>query len=204
MREQVQPVGDPIRAMVMAFTYRIPERVRNYVVNLLAEGVEVDLVIVAVESWSDHDLAQWNEVRSHPRLRVHTLDGAELRHPVRRAERLLVYRLPGGALARTRRLTRRIRPLDVPMQALENGHKRVADAFHHRVFMRLYRLGRPWLLSRLFRKRLRTMDFAALDRVVAADIFAVTLAWHLTRRHPRLVVTATLDLQLAEKHAAVG
>ncbi|MBE1488668.1 hypothetical protein [Plantactinospora soyae] len=196
--------GTPVRVMVLAFTHRLPERVRNYVLNLLAEGVEVDLAILGTDAWSEHEPEQWAEVSRHPRLRVHSLDGAEHRHPVRRAERLLVYKLPGGAVAGTKRLAGRGPRPGAGGQPPEEGRQRISDAIHNRVFMPFWRLGRPRLLARMFHKRLATVDFTGVDRVVAADVYAVTLGWQLARRHPHLVATMQLDLNLHESHRPAG
>ncbi|MBF9133823.1 hypothetical protein I0C86_33545 [Plantactinospora sp. S1510] len=195
--------GAPVRVMLLAFTHRLPERVRNYVLNLLAEGVEVDLAILGTDAWSEHEPEQWAEVSRHPRLRVHSLDGAEHRHPVRRVERLLVYKLPGGAVAGTKRLTGRGQRSGDGGQP-EEGQQRIADAIHNRVFMPFYRLGRPRLLARMFHKRLAGVDFTDVDRVVAADVYAVTFGWQLARRYPHLVATMQLDLNLHESHRSAG
>jgi hypothetical protein len=50
---------------------------------------------------------------------------------------------------------------------------------------------RPWLLGR----RWRALDTraASAERVVAADVAAITLVWHLGRRHPHVVATTALE-----------
>ncbi|MFC6021545.1 hypothetical protein ACFP2T_35925 [Plantactinospora solaniradicis] len=150
----------PVRVVLLAFDHHVPERVRNYVVNLLAEGVEVDLAMLDTDAWAEPEPEQWAEVSRHPRLRVYTLDGAERRHPVRRV--------------------------------------------HNRVLTPFYRMNRPRLLARTFHKRLAEVDFTEVDRVVAADLYGVTLGWQLARRYPHLVATMQLDLNLHERHRSTG
>jgi hypothetical protein len=150
----------PVRVLLLTFDDHVPERVRTYVVNLLAEGVEVDLAILDTHAWAGPDPEQWAEVSRHPRLRVHSLDGAE--------------------------------------------HRRIVKAGHNRVLMPFYQLGRPRLLARMFHKRLAEVDFTEVDRVVATDLYAVTLGWQLARRYPHLVATMQLDLNLHESHRATG
>jgi hypothetical protein len=188
-------VAGPPRVMLIAFTYKIPDRVRNYARELLDDGVLLDLVILSASAWSDDDPDGWREISQHPRLRLLALTGAEHGHPVRRAERVIVHCLPRKALLGTRRLARKVlplRPLDKPVGKLQDGHDRVASAFHRRAFMPVYKVFRPRLLAGLFDKRLGDVDLSGLDRIVAADVYAVTLGWRLARRHPSVVATTSL------------
>jgi hypothetical protein len=62
------------------------------------------------------------------------------------------------------------------------------------VFGVLTKVLRPWSLSaRRHRRRLAPLDVGRLDRIVAGDITAVSLAWKLARAHPSVVATTALD-----------
>lgn len=196
-RVQVPGADNNPRVMVVSTVYQLNERVRTYVRDLLDEGVWVDLVFLETGAWEEIDAEGWEEVRLHPRLTLHTLDGAEQRHPLRRVERVLVHKAPQAVLRRTSELTGQVkplRPLHTPVKALEKGHQRAAGAFHRRVYVKAYRLVRPAVLAKLFRQRLAGVDMSAVDRVVAADVYAVTFGWKLARRYPHLVATTALEL----------
>ncbi|WBB81625.1 hypothetical protein O7606_09805 [Micromonospora sp. WMMD882] len=197
-------VDGALRVMVISTVYRLNERVRNYVRALLEEeGLRVDLVFLGAEAWQEADPEEWAVVSGHPNLTLYTIDGAEQRHPLRRVERVLVHKAPRAVLTRATRLTEKVaplRPLRTPAKALENGHRKVAGAFHKRLYIKAYRLARPSVLAKLFRQRLADVDFRTVDRVVAADVYAVTLSWQLARRHPHLVATTALERNLAALH----
>jgi hypothetical protein len=62
------------------------------------------------------------------------------------------------------------------------------------VFGVLTKVLRPWSLSaRRHRRRLAPLDVGAMDRIVAGDITAVSLAWKLARAHPGVMATTALD-----------
>lgn len=52
---------------------------------------------------------------------------------------------------------------------------------------------RPWLLGRRWRALPVRVDVAAAERLVAADVTAITLVWRLSRRYPHVVATTALD-----------
>jgi hypothetical protein len=170
--------------VVLALSYRLPQRVIRYVGDLVAAGVEVDLVVADKDRTADLDL--------DPAVRVHPLMPVESRHTLRRLERLLIYRIPGKALAEAARLARRGRA-GTAVAALQRGHGRAAKAIHQRTFMPFYRVVRPYLLSRQSRQLLRRVDVGAADRIVAADLNAVTLGCKLARRFPGPAATIALD-----------
>ncbi|NJP32627.1 hypothetical protein [Micromonospora thermarum] len=205
-KEQVQVAGvdAPLRVMIISTVYQLKERIRNYVRDLLEkEGIRVDLVFLGAKSWEEVDPEGWEQVRNHPLLTLYTLDGAEHRHPLRRVERVIVLRAPEAVLSRATRLTERVgplRPLQRPAKALENGHRRVAGAFHSRIYNKAYKLARPSVLAKLFGRRLADVDFRTVDRIVATDVYAVTLGWRLARKHPHLVATTALDRDLVALH----
>jgi hypothetical protein len=178
------------RVVVVAFTYRLPERVSTYVDSLVAAGVEVDLVVPDDRALEDRLV--------DPRVRVHAVTPHEGRLLVRRVERIVLYRVPGGVLSRVRGLTERAgwRPLDAAVELSQRGHARVARAVHRRMFMPVYRHIRALLLARRADRSLAGLDIAGADRIIAADVHAITLGWRLARRYPRIPATTSLDASL--------
>jgi hypothetical protein len=62
------------------------------------------------------------------------------------------------------------------------------------VFIRFYRLLRPYILWRVAdRQVLPGVGVESADQVVVQDAAAITLGWHLARRYPDLDVAFTLD-----------
>ena len=59
------------RVVVLALSYRPQQRVQNYVSELVAAGVDVDLVLAEAKSTEDLEL--------DPRVRISTVLNAELR-----------------------------------------------------------------------------------------------------------------------------
>ena len=173
----------PPRVVLLSFNLRPNERVIDLASDLLSQEAQIDLFVMKSDGWSDFE--------GHPRMRIHSLDGAEMRHPVRWVEHMLVYRAPLALLARARRLVGNAAP-GRPVAALERGYERIADAFHRRVFMRVYSIVRPWVLARLFRKPLRSIDLSGVDRIIATDVLTVTLGWRLARRYPAAAATTSL------------
>jgi hypothetical protein len=171
------------QVIVLAFNHRPADRVIAYLDALLGAGVGVDLVVPEERSLAHLTL--------DPRVRVHTVIAREADLPVRRAERALLYRLPGGVLSMAGKLSGR--PPGRVIGKLQRGHKRVAGAVHERVFMPFYRSTRAYLLARRASRTLRELDVAGADRIVAADIHAVALGWRLARQHPHIPATTSLD-----------
>ena len=62
-----------------------------------------------------------------------------------------------------------------------------------RLAIRIYALARSWLLARRARSALAGLHLEHTDRIVAADVPAVTLGWQLARRYPRAVATTALE-----------
>lgn len=163
--------------------------VRNYTAFLLARGVDVDIVTVNPEPW--------REVGLDARARLLTLREGEGRHPLPRTERVLVFRLPRAgfaALHLVRLLPGIGRPADRLVAAAERVQLRCSQAFHDKVFVRFYRLLRPWVLWRISRRQvLRGIDWPATEQVVICDSHAIPIGWHLARRHAELAVAFELD-----------
>lgn len=58
---------------------------------------------------------------------------------------------------------------------------------------------RPWLLWRALRRRLADVDVQRVDHVVALSAEAWPLAWHLSRRNPRITVSNDVPDSLFER-----
>jgi hypothetical protein len=163
--------------------------VRNYTTFLLARGIDADVITVNPEPWQ--------EVELDPRVRLLTLREGEGRHPLPRTERVLVFRLPRamfGVLHLVRRLPGIGGPADRVVGAVERVQLRCSQAFHDTVFVRFYRLLRPWLLWRISRRQvLRQVDWNGTEQVVICDSHAIPIGWHLARRHKDLHVAFELD-----------
>jgi glycosyltransferase involved in cell wall biosynthesis len=129
---------------------------------------------------------------------------AEARHPLLRAERSVVIKLPNLLLRYTAGVFRRLGRLPGaggPARAAVTGtgqvrsrYNRLGYAFHNRVFMKGYRAIRPWVLWQSARSDLLPdIDVDAVDLVLLADAQAVSIGWHLAKRRPDLPVTFSLD-----------
>jgi hypothetical protein len=175
------------RVVVLAFNHRLAERVSTYVDAVVAAGVQVDLVVPEGRTLE--------QAKVDPRVRIHTVTGKETELLVRRLERLVLYRVPGGVLKRANRLGERAgwRPLVSLVVVTQRGHRRVANAVHQRMFLPFYRNARAYLLARHAGRSLSDVDFGTADRIIAADIQAVALGWRLARQHPKVIATTTLD-----------
>jgi hypothetical protein len=172
--------------VIITLSHTPSERATAYAEFLIGKGVEVDMIVV------DRKAAG---VVTLP-CRVHPVVVDEMRMPLRWLENVIVYRLPGGALARAQRLATRARLTRVANPAIASLvriHRRLAGVFHRRVFMRLFTQVRPWLLARRARSVLRGIDLSRTERIVVADTGAVTLGWRMARRVPRAVATTVLD-----------
>jgi hypothetical protein len=176
--------------VVVLSSYRtVPARTARYVHGLLEQGARVDLFVLTDTSWDGYPI--------HSRLRLHILSKAESAHPLLRAERFVVYRLPGGVLARALRVAgdgRLAAVLTRPVSALQLAHRRTASVVHRRLFLRAYRLVRSVVLARLFELQMHELDLGAVDRIVAADLDCVAFGRRLARVCPRAVATTALDL----------
>jgi hypothetical protein len=181
------------RVLLMALNYHPAERVVDYLEFLASADVDVEFVVVdeaALRALREDERTA--AVIADPRLRVLPLMPSEHAHPVRRLERLVLYKAPGALLARTRRGLAKV-GAGKPVAVLEAGHRRVAGVAHGRLFMPFYRVFRPYLLARRSRSLEKRLDLAGVERIVAGDISAVALGWRLARRHRNAVATTALD-----------
>ena len=191
-RAQPAPTGvsSPRRVVVLSSYRTVPRRIARYVLGLLNLGAQVDLFVLSEASWDGFPI--------DPRLRIHVLESAESTTSLLRAERFVVYRLPGGVLARTARLAGRGHlgeALTRPVPALQRAHKWTANAVHRRLFMRAYRLVRSLVLARLFARQIRELDLSTVDQIVASDLDCVTFGRRLARVCPGAVATTALELR---------
>jgi hypothetical protein len=175
------------RVVVLSLAYRPPERVVEYVRDLINVGVDVDLLVAERSSAEAIDV--------DPRVRVRRVLDAEADMPVLRAERALVFTLPGRVVGAARALTARpaLRRADAAMAAVERGQQKLSRAVHHRLFWPAFKVARPWMLIRPSRAPVAAFDLAGADRIVAADSPSVPLGWRLARRYPGIRATTALD-----------
>jgi hypothetical protein len=170
--------------VVLGLSYRPHKRVLDYVSELAAAGVEVDLVLAETKSTANLSL--------DPRVRVGTILAAEL-HDVglRRYERMLVRQLPAKVIGKARSLTSG--PLQRTLESVGRYQRRVSRGVHRKLFWPAFRAVRPWILVRYGLARVDALNLAHVDRIVAADTPAIPLAWRLARRYPDVNVTTALD-----------
>lgn len=178
------------RAVLISTAYKPAVRIVNYLTFLLEHGVGVDFVV-----W---DEARWREMEMGipEGVRFHSFRDAENRQFIRWTEHLLVYRLPGGALAAVHRLVVSnpvTRPLGRGVAAIQWLHGKVAGAFHRWIFIPFYRLVRPQVVSRVAARTLREVDLGNVTRIVAGDPYAITYAWKLAKRYPDAAASTGLD-----------
>ena len=186
------------KVVVVALNHRRHRAISSEAEWALNHGVEVHLVTVSAEGWPFID----------PRVKVHELRHGEGAHPVPRVERLVVFRIPRALLTRLDAVLAKAartpakpvaRPLLSGERVVRRGYERMADAFHRKVFIKFYRLLRPYILWRVAdRQVLPRVGVADADQVVVQDAAAITLGWHLARRYPDLDVAFTLDRSRVE------
>ena len=93
----------------------------------------------------------------------------------------------------------RIHPLQAgeqrhPLARIGNGVRRLSPAAHTKVYLKFYRLLRPYVLWRVTRSGVRRdLDWTAIRQVVVCDSHAIPIGWHLAKRHPNLTVGFELD-----------
>lgn len=82
--------------------------------------------------------------------------------------------------------------------------RRVSGALYTKVYSKVYRLLRPYVMWRVTRKQVvRRLDWSAVEQLVICDSHAIPIGWHLARRHPGLAVGFELDrAPYADREAA--
>ncbi|MER7416108.1 hypothetical protein ABT346_04865 [Micromonospora peucetia] len=181
-------VPTPQRIVVLSLIHRPPQRIVNYVQNILRRGDEAHVFVSRIEHWEEAEL--------DPRPHLYPLDRPEEQLLVRRAERALVFRAPKAISNAAGRLAdkRWGRPLRRPAELMSRAQPKASGAIHKRLFMPPYRAFRPQLLAKQFDTALSSIDFDTVDLVVASDVYTVTLAARLARLHPDVPVTTALEL----------
>ncbi len=72
--------------------------------------------------------------------------------------------------------------------------KRVPGPLYPKVYAKLYKIVRPYVLWRVARKTaVRELDWPRVGQLVVCDSHAIPIAWHLARRHPAVTVGFELD-----------
>jgi len=72
--------------------------------------------------------------------------------------------------------------------------RRVSGPLYTKVYSKVYRLLRPYVMWRVTRKQVvRRLDLSAVEQLVICDSHAIPIGWHLAKRHPGLTVGFELD-----------
>ncbi len=172
-----------MKVLFLALTATRARAVTRHSHWLLERGVEVTLVTTNPDPWWAQGL--------DPRVRVLSLREGEGRHPLPRAERVLLFRIPRAVLLRLRRLGG---PVGRHASVVSGRYEWLADRVHRKLFLPFYKTVRPYLLWRVAnRSVLPAVDLGAVSEVVVADSHAIPLGWHLARRHPQLKIGFSLD-----------
>jgi hypothetical protein len=182
MTTSVRSTAERPRVLLLALNYKPGDRVFEYIEFLIAADVDVDFVVTddaTIEAVRENPAAA--ALLADPHVSAHALMPSEHGHPMRRVERLFLYRAPAAALA------------VVPGGGVKRLQEKVSDGVHWRLFMPFYRMLRPYLLARRASGLQRRVDVRAVERIVAGDISAVALGWRLARRFPGAVATTALD-----------
>lgn len=191
------PVGAPRpgrHVLVVSVTKGRRKGVVDDIRYILDTGSRVTFLCMRASEWPELEgQVEFSEVET-----------AEVRHPLLRVERGLVFTLPNLILRYVAAVFRRARAVPgakAPAQAAYQGtaevkrrYNKLGRAFHNRLFMRGYRAIRPWVLWRSTRRvLLPDLDLSSIDLVVLTDAQAVSIGWHLARARPDLPVTFSLD-----------
>lgn len=172
-----------MKVLFLALTATRARAIKRHCHFLLEHEVEVVLVTTNPEPWEAEKL--------DPRVQVHTLREGEGRHPLPRGERLLVFRGPRFVLARAQRAAGGGASI---VAVVTRRYERGARLFHRKIFMRLYRALRPYILWRVARRDvLPGIGLSTVNEVVVGDSHAIPLGWHIARQYPALKVSFSLD-----------
>ncbi|WP_436526311.1 hypothetical protein [Actinoplanes sp. HUAS TT8] len=189
-----EPTERRPRVVLLTLTYKLSDKVQDYIAALNGAGVQVDLLVTERRTVEDVDLDD-ELVNVH-----HVFDKSEMYgYPLRWFERRLLFDVPTKVFTKTREVTRegeRLQVLDRAALRARRGQAAVSQGIHHRVFWPVYKRARPLLLiSRAKKRALKSIDFASADRIVAADSAVVPLAWRIAKRYPGVEAKTGLDLK---------
>ncbi|MEV1064208.1 glycosyltransferase family 4 protein [Streptomyces sp. NPDC050263] len=186
--DSTEPLG---RAVILALTPPgKPRRITNFANDLVDMGVEVTLVTA-------QSTKPWARMGLNRGVPVVSIEDAEKKLRVPRAERFLVYRAPRAVLRRAQRIAAKNREAlgpELAVATVKRAHTKVANAWHKKVFNRTYKEVRPQLLSRIAKRRvLPELSLDAVDHVFVSDINSTVTGWKWAKAHPHLKVTTSLD-----------
>jgi hypothetical protein len=157
-------------------------------------GAQPVLVTVGFESWPEIDA----------RTEVIDLSERESRQLLPRAQRVVLFRMPRLTFRLLAALLRRIgrvpvagryaRSLLLRIPAAVKRSDKAARAIRRRAYQPAYNHLRPYLLWRLARRTVvPELALQPGDQVVVGDTVAISLGWHIARRHPDVRVVFSLD-----------
>ena len=185
--DSAEPVG---RAVVLALAPGKPRRIANFANDLVDRGVEVTLVTA-------QSTRQWARMGLKPGVPVLSIEDAEKKLRIPRAERFLVYRAPRAVLRRAQQIAAKNREAlgpELAVATVHRAHSKVANAWHKKVFNRTYKEVRPQLLARIAKRRvLPELSLDSVDHVFVSDINSTVTGWKWAKSHPHLKVTTSLD-----------
>ncbi|MET9671059.1 glycosyltransferase family 4 protein [Streptomyces sp. NPDC006475] len=185
--EVAEPVG---RAVVLALTPSKPRRIADFASHLVEQGVHVSLITARAT-------AEWERLALHPGIAVLSLESAERKLYIRRAEHFVVYRAPRAVLRRARRVAARSREAigaELAVAAAQRTHMRYANAFHKKIFNRGLKVVRPRLFAALVRRHAQSeLDLQVTDHIFVSDINSTVAGWNWAKVYPHLQVTTHLD-----------
>lgn len=202
--ETVREAGVAARLVLVAVNPPNFNLTREFVQRMVDRGYGVDVITTDPATWTRAGLA--GRVGRGGEVRLHDVNLAERRRPLQRAERLLVYRLPGKLVNLARKAA--VRPHspwpEVAVDAIQRQQSRASGKFHASVFFPAYRHVRPRVLWRVTRRDvLPKLDLTRTRAVVVSGLYGVNIGWRLARRHPGLTVTTSLTRVPDEPGSAV-
>jgi hypothetical protein len=81
-----------------------------------------------------------------------------------------------------------------PLARLGRLVKSVSGALYTKLYAKLYKIVRPYILWRVARGTVaRDVDWSSVGQLVVCDSHAIPIAWHLARKHPGVAVGFELD-----------
>lgn len=181
--------GTPGVVIVVSMAQHPAERVVELVRDLVARGDEVHLFTRGAETWRETGIEPLPRILEAPRREVH--------YPIRRIERVLVYKVPGVVSKVGDRLAERWPDRRVGRLGAAASERRrwLSGGVHHRLFYPRYQvLFRPLAMAWMFGPQLRALDLDRVDRIIACDNLGIPLASRLAKRFPSATATTSLKL----------
>jgi glycosyltransferase involved in cell wall biosynthesis len=179
---------DGARLVLIAIGPGRPTALASFTQAVSARGYQVDVLTA--------DATMAKRVGGNGKVRVHSVEAAERRGLLLSIERLLLFKVPGKAIAMAMALARRRSVLwpELAVLRLQRFHRRVAGAVDRRLFKPCYDVVRPLIMWRIVRRHvLPKLELEKTSRVVISHNSGVTAGWRLARRHPHLTVTTSMS-----------